>query len=77
MKHRTFTVLFTEEYDIANGVVMTDEEAVKELRDNLQAACEDGELSGFFLVTKVQNGDKKFWKHWNKKVRHEQSTTRS
>lgn len=68
MKYRTFTVLFVEEYDSANGVVMTDEEATKELRDNLQDAVDDVYSFGTnFLIVKCEDGSDRFWKEWQER----------
>lgn len=66
MKYRTFTVLFVEEYDPANGVVMTDDEAVKELRDAIQDSYDEGTMTGTnFLIVKVEDGSDKFWDEWD------------
>lgn len=64
MKTRTFTVLWQEDYDPANGVVMTDEEAIKELRDALQDASDAGYVGGMFLIIDVKDGDDNFWTEW-------------
>lgn len=71
MKRRTFTVLFTDEYDEGNGVEMTDEQAIRELAENLQSAY-DGDvvpLGGNFLVIAVEDGDDRFWSEWNERLR--------
>lgn len=66
MKERTFTVLFIDEYDPANGVVMTDEEAIKELRDELQSVYDDTSCrpGTNFLIVEVEDGTEKFWAKW-------------
>jgi len=77
MKRRTFTVLFTDEYDEGNGVDMTDAEAIKELRDNLQAAY-DGDyvtLGGNFLIVEVKDGDADFWGEWERRMGEESHAT--
>lgn len=68
MKYRTFTVLIVEEYDPSNGVVMTDEEALKEVRDNLQAVYDDTPYGPGtnFLITKVEDGSDMFWREWRR-----------
>lgn len=70
MKRRTFTVLFTDEYDEGNGVNMTDDEAVKELRDGLQAAYDGNEVAigGNFLIIGVEDGDERFWEEWEQRA---------
>ena len=68
MKYRTFTVLMTEEYDPNNSVEMTDEEALKEKRDQLQEACDEGCLTGNFLIVETDDGDSNFWKTWAEHV---------
>ena len=66
MKTRRFTVLIREEYDPANGVEMTDEEATAELRDVIQATYDDTAYGPGtnFLITDVEDGDKRFWTEW-------------
>ena len=68
MVYRTFTVLFVEEYDPANGVRMTNDEAIQELRDNLQAAVDEGHALGTnFLIVECETGSDRFWDEWNKR----------
>lgn len=66
VKYRTFTVLFVEEYDSDNGVVMSDEEARNELRDNLQAVYDDTPYGPGtnFLIVDQEDGNSHFWKKW-------------
>jgi hypothetical protein len=64
IKTRTFTVLFRDDYEFAD---MTDDQAIQELRDALQAACDDGQLGGNFLVLETRDGDADFWQEWRKR----------
>lgn len=73
MKNRTFTVLFIENYDPANGVVMTDEQAMREFVDALQDCFDCGHAPGTnFLVVKVEDGEDRFWRKWKRMFRADQ-----
>lgn len=58
---RTFTVLFTDSYEEGE----TETEAIRSLRDGLEAACnEGGYFGGNFLIVQVDEGSKDFWAEW-------------
>jgi hypothetical protein len=65
IKYRTFTVLFVEEYDPANGVVMNDEQARDEFVGKMQDCYDEGDAPGTnFLVVKIEDGHDRFWQTW-------------
>lgn len=66
MKYRTFTVLIVEEYEED----IDDDEAVKRAALDIQAGYDgtDGMLGTNFLIVKVEDGDARFWREWEKRT---------